>query len=224
MNEGASFGSSWNEFDTLQLALTAYTQAMPDPDKTIIYPYGYLDAETGNLYPPGTYVFGLIYGDTSFPFAWLLDFNPGGFGAANNRWMQGPDPVAVARSMRYGVETMTPTVCGGGGFGYAGKGATAFGVKGFSGGIVEWDSSNGWTGGTLKEAGAGGLGGGFMHTNNGLLGLGYVELVEIPGVADAGAVGGKGWAGGYAEGGLFGAEVGGGAYANVTSVAACQPW
>jgi hypothetical protein len=148
-----------------------------------------------------------------------------GSGAANDRgWQPGPDPVKVAKSMRFGVETMIPTVCGGGAFGYAGKGGTAFGVKMFSGAIYEWDSNNEKTIGTLKEAGAGGVGGGFIHSSSGLLGLGYVELGEIPGLVDAGAVGGNGWAGGYAEGELFGGEVGGGAYADITSVAACDQW
>ncbi len=76
--------------------------------------------------------------------------------------------------------------------------------------------------GTLKEAGAFGVGGGVIHTANGFSGLGYVELAEIPDLVDAGGVAGNGWAGGYVEGGLFGGEVGGGAYASITSVAACD--
>jgi len=44
-------------------------------------------------------------------------------------------------------------------------------------------------------------------------------------VGDGGAVAGNGWAGGgYLEGELFGLEVGGGGYANITSVAQCKPW
>lgn len=142
--------------------------------------------------------------------------------AANNTWMQGPDPLVVATSMRRAVEPLIPTICGGGGFLYGGKGVTAFGFKGFSGGIVDWDSKARLTSGTLKEAGAGGIGTGFIHTSKGISGLGYVELGEIPGIADWGTVAGKGWAGGYAEGELFGAEVGGGAFANITSMAACH--
>jgi hypothetical protein len=189
---------------------------------------GFLSGGCGGQ--PGCQTEELPIYSTIYPFAYLAGLFGPGKGpqgpapGANKWWMQGPDPVAVARSMRFGLEMAIPTVCGGGVFGYAGKGATAFGVKWFSGVIGEWDSKNGSTGGTLKEAGAGGVGVGFIHSSSGLSGLGYVELAEIPGVVDAGAVGGKGWAGGYVEGGLFGAEVGGGAYANITSVAACDPW
>jgi hypothetical protein len=139
-------------------------------------------------------------------------------------WQQGPDPIAVAKSMRRAVETLVPTVCGGGAFAYVGQGGTAFGVKGFSGVIGEIDSQSGGSLGTLKEAGVGGVGGGFIHSSSGLSGLGYLELGELPGLADFGFVGGNGWAGGYAEGNVNGVEVGGGGYAKVTSVAACGGW
>jgi hypothetical protein len=58
--------------------------------------------------------------------------------------------------------------------------------------------------GKLDEAGAGFVGGGVINSTSGKYGLGYVELGEIPGVADAGVVGfGNGTgagAGGYVEG------------------------
>jgi hypothetical protein len=50
----------------------------------------------------------------------------------------------------------------------------------------------------------------------------YVELGEIPGVVDGGAVAGNGWAGGYVEGEVFGVEIGGGAYLNTSSLAQCD--
>jgi len=218
---GGQAGSvqGWDAFEILQLAFTptGYNKLSSVLATSVD---GEIQFTEITSYDP-------IYGNTGLLS--LLFIGPGGYIGPRYRsraknWQQGPDPLAIARSMRFGLETAIPTVCGGGVFGYAGKGGTAFGVKGFSGAIYEWDSNNGTTTGTLKEAGAGGVGVGFIHSSSGLSGLGYAELGEIPGVADAGAVGGNGWAGGYVEGGLFGAEVGGGAYADITSVAACDPW
>jgi RHS repeat-associated protein len=79
MNNGANFGSSWNEFDILNWALTAYIGVIPDPDRTVNYPYGWIDYESGAFYSPGTYVFGWNYGNTFFPYAWLLDFDAGSY-------------------------------------------------------------------------------------------------------------------------------------------------
>jgi hypothetical protein len=90
--------------------------------------------------------------------------------------------VAVLKEAR-------PTICGGGVFGYYGKGTTAFGFKGFTGVIGEYDTRTGGSGGKLSELGAGGVGGGVINSPSGKHGLGYVELGEIPGVADAGLVG-----------------------------------
>jgi len=150
--------------------------------------------------------------------------------AANNGWMQGPDPVAVARSVRaYVVATLKesrPTICGGGAFGFYGKGVTAFGVKGFTGVIGEWDSRSGVSGGVLSEAGAFGVGAGSIVGSSGVSRLGFVELGEIPGVGSAGALGfagaGGSGLGGYAEGEFVGREAGGGGYLNITPVSACH--
>jgi hypothetical protein len=79
MNNGVNFGGSWNEFDILNWALTAYTSVIPDPDRTVNYPYGWIDYQSGAFYPPGAYVFGWNYGNTFFPYAWLLNFDPGSY-------------------------------------------------------------------------------------------------------------------------------------------------
>jgi hypothetical protein len=105
--------------------------------------------------------------------------------------------VAVLKEAR-------PTVCGGGVFGYYGKGVTAFGFKGFTGVIGEYDSRTGGSVGTLKELGAGGVGGGVINSTSGKFGVAYAELAEIPGVAQAGVVAFGDGVGAYAEGGLFG--------------------
>jgi hypothetical protein len=120
------------------------------------------------------------------------------------------------------VEQLRPTVCGGGFFGYYGKGTTAFGFKGFTGGIVEYDSRTGGSLGKLSELGAGGVGGGVINSTSGKYGLAYGELGEIPGVADAGVVAFGNGVGGYAEGGVLGGELGGGAYLNIVSRSGCH--
>lgn len=55
------------------------------------------------------------------------------------------------------IAALPTKVCGGGIFGYYGKGITAFGAKGFSGVIGEYDTRSGFMLGKLSEAGLGGL-------------------------------------------------------------------
>jgi hypothetical protein len=122
--------------------------------------------------------------------------------------------------------SLTPTICGGGVFGFYGKGVTALGVKGFTGVVGEWDSHSGISGGSLSEAGAFGVGGGRIVGSGGVSSLGFVEFGEIPGWGSAGALGFTGAGGvglgGYAEAEFLGREAGGGGYFNITSVTQCQ--
>jgi hypothetical protein len=76
--------------------------------------------------------------------------------------------------------------------------------------------------GKLSEGGAGFVGGGVINSASGKYGLGYVELGEIPGIADAGAVMFSSGVGGFAEGGVAGAEIGGGAYLNIVPRSGCH--
>jgi hypothetical protein len=167
----------------------------------------------------------------TYPNAWLVGFAIQTLASQpTNGWRPGPDLVAMGARMRSSVvatlQQARPTVCGGGVFGYYGKGVTALGVKGFTGVIGEADSRSGITGGSLNEFGAFGVGGGSIVGSGGVTGLGFAELGEIPGVGSAGGVafGGTdgGGIGGYGEGEFLGREAGGGAYLNVTPVSECQ--
>jgi RHS repeat-associated protein len=126
-----------------------------------------------------------------------------------------------------------PTVCGGGAYVYAGKTVDLGAVHGFAGAITEFDSREGVSKGALFEGGAGeGVegGGGYVATINSkgqAAGsyIGFLGAGAHAGVASAsgGLVGfSTGGGGVYAEGSLFGRGLGVGAYANVTSNAACE--
>ena len=119
------------------------------------------------------------------------------------------------------IANAAPTICGGGVFGYYGKGFTAFGAKAFTGGIVEVDSRSGVSGGSLNEVGFGGGGAGSIVSPSGTQGLIFGEVGEVPLVGDVGVIGFPFGVGVYAEGELGGREVGGGAYLNLTTIAGC---
>ena len=129
-----------------------------------------------------------------------------------------------------------PTACGGGVYFYLGREFEAGPVNGFAGGIVEFDSREGMSKGSLFEVGGGqGLVGGVGHaaTSNGRqlsssgLVYGGVGVHSPVASASAGVVGfGSGGtvsgAGVYGEGFLFGRGGGAGAYLNITNVGKCQ--
>jgi hypothetical protein len=136
-----------------------------------------------------------------------------------------PNDVPLSPSAQRYVTAIAkgaPTLCGGGAFGYYGKGVTALGAKSFTGVIVEADSQSGMSGGVLNEAGAGGVGVGSIVSVNGSSGLVYTELVEIPFFGSIGIVGFPTGAGVYVEGEVVNREVGGGAYANIVPNAGCK--
>jgi RHS repeat-associated protein len=133
------------------------------------------------------------------------------------------DPMSPsARQTLRAIANAAPTLCGGGAFGYYGKGVTAFGAKAFTGGIVEADSQSGISGGSLNEIGAGGVGGGSIVSSGGTSGLVYTELAEIPFLGNVGLVGFPSGVGVYAEGEAGNREFGGGLYANIVPNAGCH--
>ena len=129
-----------------------------------------------------------------------------------------------------------PTVCGGGGYVYLGKEFDIGAANAFAGTIMEYDSREGLSKGTLFEAGGGeGIVGGVGHaatTNGGQLagsGLAYAGVgVHSPvAAASAGVVGfgsgsGVSGVGLYGEGFLFGRGGGVGGYVNLTNVGKCR--
>jgi len=132
----------------------------------------------------------------------------------------GPMASSAKATLR-AIARAAPTICGGGVFGYRGKGVTAFGAKAFTGVISEVDSRSGASGGLLHEVGFGGVGLGSITSSGGTQGLIFGEVLEVPGVAAVGVVGFPSGAGVYVEGELDGREVGGGAYLNLTTIAGC---
>jgi len=131
---------------------------------------------------------------------------------------------ATPTSQQYiqAIANAAPTICGGGAFGYYGKGVTAFGAKAFTGGIVEADSRSGISGGSLNEVGVAGVGGGSIVSSGGSGGLVYTEVGEIPFLGNVGLVGFPDGVGVYAEGEAGNREFGGGLYMNVTTNAGCK--
>jgi RHS repeat-associated protein len=147
-------------------------------------------------------------------------------GSHDSVWMTGFDPFVVG-SMRSAVvgslkQAVDLTVCGGGFFGYYGKGGEALGFKGFRGVIGEYDTRSGGSFGTLSEGGFLFSGWGLINATNGKHGLTYLELGEIPGAADAGVVSFGNGGGGYLEEEVLGGEFGGGAYLNIVPKVTCK--
>jgi RHS repeat-associated protein len=153
--------------------------------------------------------------------------------ASDRQWLiaQNPPPTGdptlmLARAVAKDTAGF-PDVCTVGAFYYYGKGVTALGAKGFVGGIVEYDSEAGKSGGSLVEAGAGTVGGGRVDTTHGTSYLVYNEMAEIPFGGSAGGlgyhdVGGRSGFGAYAEGEGAGREKGVGMYASVGTMGGCN--
>jgi RHS repeat-associated protein len=138
---------------------------------------------------------------------------------------------AVAQGMKR-AGGVIPTVCGGGVYFFGGRERSALGVHAFYGGIVEFDSRYGASGGALVEVGAGegyvGGGGKVVTANrqgevesSGLLygGLGYNTPLAS---AQAGVAVFSSGAGPFGEVSAFGLAGGGGAYLSITSVSGCN--
>jgi RHS repeat-associated protein len=133
------------------------------------------------------------------------------------------DPMAPsARQTLVAIANAAPAVCGGGFFGFLG--AQTQGKKGghgFAGGIVEWDSNTGWSGGGLVEAGKQHVGGVGGIVSRDPQGIAFIPVVE-GGVAEAGIVGTTSAVGAYAEAGHGPVGGGVGGYVNVTTNAGCN--
>jgi RHS repeat-associated protein len=121
------------------------------------------------------------------------------------------------------VKGLTPTVCGGGAFLFAGLQKQKGNGQGFAGGLLEWDSKSGWSGHGLFELGSHGAGGGVI--TNPLDGLVFLPLGEgsVYGVpVEAGALATtSGAVGGYGEVGKGNVGGGVGVYASISSVLGC---
>jgi len=111
------------------------------------------------------------------------------------------------------LKGLTPTVCGGGVFGYAGAAGSYKGAEGFAGYLGEYDTKTGWSNNALFEGGTSQLSGGVAVNKQHFEPLVFVPLFEY-----AGLVFGPGGAGFYAGT----SRVGGGLYANVTSMLSCE--
>jgi RHS repeat-associated protein len=141
---------------------------------------------------------------------------------------QNPSLWSMSPQQRiYQIALAQPTICGGGTFSYAGGEASVGAGHVFNGGIVESDSRDGVSIGSLTEV-AGGegytAGGGLITTTGGNVepiafvgGGGDVGVSE----ASAGAFATPGSVGLYGEVGAGGRVVGGGVYANITTNGAC---
>jgi hypothetical protein len=141
----------------------------------------------------------------------------------------------VARELSKRIDTY-PTVCGSGGYVYLGKEFDIGAANAFAGTIMEYDSREGLSKGSLFEVGGGeGIVGGVGHaatTSGGQLvgsGLAYggVGVHSPVAAASAGVVGfgsgsGISGVGVYGEGFLFGRGGGVGGYVNLTNVAKCR--
>jgi hypothetical protein len=130
------------------------------------------------------------------------------------------------------VESVPPTVCGGGAYLYAGKGLDVGGVNGFAGGITEFDSRGGVGKGALFESGGreGVVGGGEYvatsdskgHASSSALAYLGSGVDAVAASASIGVVGFTSGVGAYAEVWLFGRAVGVGIYANIGTSSACE--
>jgi RHS repeat-associated protein len=119
------------------------------------------------------------------------------------------------------IANASPTICGGGVFGFLGAQGKKKGVTGFAGGVGEYDSNTGLSGGGLFEAGRSGkVGGGAIAGPSGTQGIIYAPVFEA-GVAEAGLVGFTSGVGVYGEVGRGPVAAGAGAYLNVTTNAGC---
>jgi len=134
-----------------------------------------------------------------------------------------PSAQIFARELSKRIDNY-PTACGGGVFGFAGaqgKKNSENGANGFAGGIVEYDSNNGWSGGGLFEAGKTGRGGGGIIAGpSGAQVIVYAPVFEA-GMAEGGLVGFSSGVGVYGEVGHGPLAAGAGAYLTVTSNAGC---
>jgi hypothetical protein len=122
------------------------------------------------------------------------------------------------------LKALTPTICGGGAFGFLGGQKEKGSGQGFAGGVLEWDSKSGWSGHGLFELSSHGVGGGVI--TNPLDGLVFLPLAEgsfrgIP--VEAGALAStSGAVGGYGEAGKGKVGGGVGGYVNISSALACS--
>ena len=111
-----------------------------------------------------------------------------------------------------------PVACGGGVFAYAGAEGQKGGAEGFVGGLAEYDSKEGGSVTGLVEASkAGGPGGGVTGPNGGV-----APLAFIPVAGEGGVVLFKDGIGVYAGEAAGHVGYGAGAYAHITSAAACK--
>lgn len=113
------------------------------------------------------------------------------------------------------LKGLTPTVCGGGVFGYAGAAGSYKGAEGFAGYLGEYDTKTGWSNNGLFEGGTSKLTGGVAVNKQDFH---FEPLVFVPLFEFAGLVFGRGGVGFYAGT----SRVGGGLYANVTSMLSCE--
>jgi hypothetical protein len=111
------------------------------------------------------------------------------------------------------LKGLTPTVCGGGVFGYAGAAGSYKSAEGFAGYLGEYDTKTGCSNNALFEGGMSQLTGGVAVNKQH-----FEPLVFVPILKYAGLVFGPGGVGFYAGT----ARVGGGLYANVTSMLSCE--
>jgi hypothetical protein len=109
------------------------------------------------------------------------------------------------------IVNAAPTICGGGGFVYAGyhgkvESGRLKGVEGFVGYLGEYDTNTGWSNNLLVEAGTEqGAGGGALNTQH------FEPLAFVPVAAFSGLVGSPGGVG-FCVGSNF---VGAGGYVNI---------
>ena len=111
------------------------------------------------------------------------------------------------------LKGLRPTACGGGAFVYAGAARTFKGVDGFFGYLGEYDTKAGWSNNFLLEGGGENLSGGAAFNTRHFEPLAFVPLAKYGGL-----VGGTTGVGGY----VGTSKVGGGLYANISSVLSCE--
>jgi hypothetical protein len=106
-------------------------------------------------------------------------------------------------------------------FFFAGAQGSKGRAEGFAGPIVEYDTTTGWSGGGLVEAGTKDVGAGVIAGPAGAQGLVYLPVAEA-GSGEAGAVVFTGGARVYGEVGKGPLAVGGGVYLGITNAEACS--
>ncbi len=188
-----------------------YVTINSNNDSVLIY--SYINGQLGLSLATQTWTQG-AFGLGEAPSSFFPFFQPSyDWGQTNSQKLL----LAAAKGADLAAHVI-PVVCGGGVFAFAGAEGQKGGAEGFVGGLAEYDSKEGGSVTGLVEASkADGPGGGVTGPNGGV-----APLVFIPVAGEGGVVLFKDGIGVYAGGAAGHVGIGAGAYAHITSAAACK--